>query len=502
MRLATVEQSREIDENSRISYGLSAEILMESAGALAAREVDQSYFPELTRGELAIVCGPGNNGGDGLVLARHLRSADHRDLTAYILGGRSSRSELFEKQVGRCELHGVRIIDLDETPEKVERIRSSELIIDAIFGIGLNREVEGAFAKTIDLINSVKVPVVSLDTPSGLDADCGACPSSVIQADMTITFGLAKPGFFVGEGPFNVGKLRILPIGYPLENLRSIATSHFLFNEKLARRYLPSRKEGSNKSDHGKVAVIAGKPGLWGAGVLASSAAFRMGAGYVYWLSFSAPSENLKQIPEVIVGTVDAEQDFSQYSAVAVGPGLGVSQNTADLILKLKAIPNLPVVVDADAIATCVQFGLLPLPSQWVITPHAGELSEVLQLPARDIEYNRFYHALAAAEKTGCHVLLKGYRSVVAYQERCMVIHSGNSSLAKAGTGDVLTGMIATLLGQGLDTLQATASAAYIHGRMSDEWVRSGNDKSSLTASDLSEQLPGLLGRISGGAIL
>ncbi|MCB0420809.1 MAG: NAD(P)H-hydrate dehydratase [Bdellovibrionales bacterium] len=504
MRLATVDQSKKIDENSQKNYGLSGEILMECAGALAAREVDQSYFPELSRGEVGVVCGPGNNGGDGFVLARHLHSAGHRDLTIYIVGSKEQRSPLCQLQIQRIEQHGLRAIFLEDTPEKLERLRSSKLVIDALFGIGLNRPIEAPFVKVVDLINSLKVPVVSLDTPSGLDCDRGAATGAVVQADMTITFGLAKPGFFVGEGPYHVGKLRILPIGFPLENLRNIATTHFLFNEKLARRYLPTRKESSNKSDHGRLAVVAGRAGMWGAGLLASSSAYRMGSGYVHWLSFEPHLSEVMAQPEILTGQLQTLSQLNEvdYSAFAVGPGLGVSQKTADLIEFLKADKDRAVVVDADAITTCVQFDLFPLPAQWVITPHAGELSRVLKVSSQEIEMDRYHSVLQAAEKTGCHVLLKGYRSVVGYQNRCMVIHSGNAALAKAGSGDVLTGMIGSLLGQGLDTLQATAAAAYIHGRMADEWVRSGKDKSSLMPTDIADSLPGLLGRISGGAIL
>ena len=163
---------------------------------------------------------------------------------------------------------------------------------------------------------------------------------------------------------------------------------------------------------------------------------------------------------------------------------------------------KIPVVVDADAISTCVEYDLFPLPESWVITPHTGELSKILKMTVRDIENDRYAAALKAAEQVGCHVLLKGYRSIFAYEQRAMVINSGNSALAKAGTGDVLTGMIAGLIAQGFDTIMATATAAYIHGRMADEWVRVGNNKRSLTASDLSKHLPNLMTRLEGGNLI
>lgn len=264
MRLATVAQSREIDELSQTVYGLPAEILMESAGATAARELDQSYYPDLKRGLLSVVCGPGNNGGDGLVLARHLHAAGHRDLIVFVLAPQESRSELFTRQLSRVDLAGIRHVNLCDHPEKMEQIRSSALIVDALFGIGLSRPIESDYLKLVEIMNSCRVPVVSLDCPSGLDCDTGVVKGQVIKADMTLSFGLAKPGFFVSDGPRHVGKLRILPIGFPYESLRGVATSHFAFTERLARRYLPRRLETSNKSDHGHLLVLAGREGMWG----------------------------------------------------------------------------------------------------------------------------------------------------------------------------------------------------------------------------------------------
>ncbi len=503
MRLATVEQAQQIDEMSRTVYGLSADILMESAGALAAREIDLSYLPELTKGGVAVVCGPGNNGGDGLVVACHLHSAGHRDLNVFLIAPKDNQSPLFRQQLKRAELQGLRLIDLTQIPERVDQIKSASLVIDAIFGIGLKRKIEEPFLKVIETLNAAKSPKIAIDTPSGLNANTGQVEGAAVRASMTITFGLAKTGFFVCEGPAHVGKLRTLPIGFPYEALRGIATSHFLFTEKLARRYLPTRKETSNKSDHGHLLVVAGRPGYWGAGMLSSSSAYRMGAGYVTWASFEAPLEALREIPEVLTAQINDDQLWNKkISAVAIGPGLGTGQETADVIEKLKKLDGVPVVVDADAITACVEHSLFPLPSSWVLTPHAGELSRILKISATDIERNRFKAVMEGYEKTGCHVLLKGFRSLVAYGSRCLVVNAGNAALAKAGTGDVLTGMIGGLLAQGMDTPQAAATAAYLHGRLADEWIRNGQDKSSLTASDLKALLPQIVSRLRMGGSL
>ncbi len=503
MRLATVEQSRKIDSLSQEEFALTADILMEAAGSGSAREIEQAFFPELKRGLIGIVCGPGNNGGDGLVVARHLHSAGYRDVAVFLAAPEKKRTPLFNLQLERASCAGIRLIDVFAKPDSLEKIRSCRLLVDALFGIGLRDPITEQYANVVEVMNAAKCPVVSLDIPSGLDGDSGQVLGISVRATLTVTFGLAKPGFFVAEGPSRVGRLRILPIGFPFEVLRKVATTHFGFNEKLARRYLPNRKDTTNKSDHGRLLVFAGSKGLWGAAILATSSAYRMGTGYVTLASFDESGDVLKAVPEALTVRADDPKIWknSKWTAIAVGPGLGSGPKTAELIEHLKKGGHESVVIDADALTTCAEFDLFPLPKSWVLTPHSGELARIIKVDAKKIDSNRYHYALEAAKKTGCHVLLKGYRSVLAYEDRCMVIMAGNSALAKAGSGDVLTGMISGLLAQHVPTVQATATAAYIHGRMADEWIRVGNDKRALLPSDLRDHLPVLMSRLAGGAI-
>ncbi len=502
MRIATCDQCQSIDQSSQEEFLLSAEILMESAGTSAAREIDQSFLPELTRGSVGIVCGPGNNGGDGLVVARHLHSMGHRDLQVFLMAEPDSQTELYQKQLQRISKQGIRIIDLWNQPEDTSLFKNLELLVDALFGIGLSRDIEAPYSQVVEAMNSARCAKVSLDIPSGLDGDRGAVRGIAFSADQTLSFGLAKPGFFVSQGPSHVGRLRVLSIGFPFELLRKLATSHFAFGEKLAKRYLPKRPNSGNKSSFGHLMIIAGSPGTWGAGLLGATAAYRIGSGYVSLVSFEDPQKVINDQPEIMTGVWGAEGLLKKMpSAFAVGPGLGVSEKTKDVIEHLKSIAAESVVIDADGITTCVQYDLFPLPKSWVITPHAGELSRILNVESTVIEQDRYRYALKAAEVTGCHVLLKGFRSVLAYEDRCMVIVAGNSALAKAGSGDVLTGMIGGLLAQGLPAVQGTATACYLHGRMADEWIRSGKHKSSLMPSDLSQHLPSIMERLGGGAL-
>lgn len=503
MRLASVEQSKKIDELSQKEFHLPSEVLMEAAGVSAAREIEQAFYPEINRGRISIICGPGNNGGDGLVIARHLHSAGYRDLAVFLLSPKKSRSNLLNEQIIRLSLQGIKLIDALEEPHVLEKIISSSLVIDALFGIGLNQKVSGEYAQAIQLMNQVKVPVISLDTPSGLECDTGMILGVAVKASMTLSFGLGKPGFFISEGPSHIGRLRILPIGFPYELLRKVATTRFGFSEKIARRYLPKRSDLSNKSTYGHALILAGRDGFWGSAILSSTSAFRIGAGYVTLSSFDDASRVVNETPETLIAKhfdLDALL-LKKITAIGVGPGLGVSDQTAELIQELKRRNFQNVVIDADAITTCVNYKLFPLLKNWVMTPHAGELSRVLGIPSEKIEQDRITACENAARLTGCHVLLKGYRSVLADEKRSLIILSGNSALAKAGTGDVLTGMITGLLAQGVPVVQATATAAYLHGRLADEWIKLGGDKRSLLASDIRDQLPGLMSRLMSGAL-
>ena len=460
---------------------------MESAGSLSAREIMQIFSSDLSKGSISIICGPGHNGGDGLVVARHLFSAGYIHLRVFLWEGKSS--DLFKKQLDRVKKQGIQVIFLLEKSQ----LKDSTLIVDALFGTG-SRGCRGELGQWLNFINSLRTTVVSLDVPSGLDCDRGVVEEGAIQATRTLTFGLAKPGFFIADGPAHVGQLQVLPIGFPRKVIKEVACTHFLFDRKLAFSYLPLRQDQSHKARHGRLLVCAGGEGCWGAGVLASSSAYRMGVGYVVWASATDPYPQIVEIPEVMTSTVDRALG-SQVDAVAFGCGLGVNEKTAMWIERLKKEGYKKVVLDADGITTAVKFNLMPLCESWVITPHEGELARVIGWKAGEIEKDRLGAAFEGARQSGCHVLLKGYRSVFIYKGKVTIINSGNSALATAGTGDVLTGMIGALLAQNLKPEEAVPTAAYFHGLVADEWVASGRHRNSFSASDIKESLPSFLGQ-------
>lgn len=504
MRLASVEECRKIDELSTLEFGVPSEILMEAAGAVAAREILQAFFLETRRrSRVVIACGPGNNGADGLVVARHLHSAGVRDVVAIVLAPNEKTSELFGVQLARARAQGVVLIDglsdLDAASREIER---ATLIVDALFGIGLRSDVEAPYRTLIERMNFSRAPIASLDTPSGLDANRGVALGIGVEADATFTFGMAKPGFFVSHGPKHVGRLHVLPIGFPKQLVRRLAVSRSAFTEAMAKRALPRRGSTSNKTHHGHAAIFAGQRGMWGAALLAATSAYRIGAGYVTLASNQDPSAALTGSPEILTGQASENEFWSQrkWQAAGIGPGLGVTDETEKLLERLLAENVSSVVVDADALTVIAKKRISRLPSTWILTPHAGELSRLIGRDAKAIEADRYSSAHEAAQKLGCLVLLKGFRTVLAHGGKVSVILSGNSALAKAGTGDVLTGFITGLLAQGVAPALAAASGAYVHGRLADEWVRSGREGRSLVASDLRDVVPDLLARFSATA--
>ena len=313
--------------------------------------------------------------------------------------------------------------------------------------------------------------------------------------------------------------------------MSEVANTHFAVTKRWAAKLLPERAPLSNKSHYGHTLVIGGSPSMWGAGILACLSAYRVGSGYVSFTSAvdanaadanaadanaadasvtnSEVTAALSAHPEILHATdcslatlreiLTASNKKPKFSAVAIGPGLGLKENQRELIKKyLMALKGtkIPVVVDADAITVLASSEMRDLPANWVLTPHAGELSRLLGVSAQSIEENRYFYAVKASQMLGCLVLLKGFHSVLADQQKVYVILSGNASLAKAGTGDTLTGMIAGLMAQNMSAKDAALLGCYLHGRLADEWVKQNNDMISLTALDLAGLMPALIKKL------
>ena len=499
LHLSTAKQSAEIDETAQKEFHLSSEILMESAGAVSAEKINRMFKKQ----PVQVLCGPGSNGGDGLVLARHLISLGwpvqvfcsdpHID---------SSSSSLLNRQKKRLKAQGVHLQNLENTKQVKQALQTGKsLILDALFGIGLSRNIEGFYLDIIEHINALsdeKSAVISLDTASGLNVDTGQIMGAAVKASHTFSFGLGKPGFYLRKGPGLSGRISLMPISFPLQVLHKTADTHFLLSEDWVSAHLPQRLPEDHKGRQGHLLVLAGSRGFRGAGQLCALSAYRMGAGYVTW----ACNEDIepfvhKQAPmDVLTAKIFDPGLLDKKTAVAIGPGLGAGRTTKELLLKLKASSGMPVVVDADAFTVCVQQNLFPLPAGWLLTPHAGELGRLFQLKGEDIDKDPCFYARKASQKTGALVLLKGFYSVLSNGKKCWIIPAGNAALAKAGTGDVLTGMAGALMARGLDSVSSALVSAFVHGCLAEEWTAGSRDKDSLLAQDLKDLLPYVLQKL------
>lgn len=484
MRLARRQEIQQIETIAQERLGVVPTTLMDTAGRRMAEEI---AAPQKERRHLKIVvlCGPGHNGGDGLAIARELRWLGFSNISVYAFPDQSP-SDLWLSQKRRGEAVGLAVHLLDELSPP-PNLSQFDLIVDALFGVGLNRPLKESFWFLVERMNKSGRPIVAVDVPSGLDADRGVPLGIATRATMTLTCGLAKPGFFLQEGPAYVGRLKILDIGFPLEAVREAANSCFLIGQKGVERLLPLRSSVANKTQFGKALLIGGQDGMEGALVLSGQACARIGAGYT-WIAGQGRIPFDKAPPDFLQKKWKQLKDFKSYQAIGVGPGLGQSPEAWKLLQSLRSFDG-PVVVDADGLNLLARFAKWPVPSDWILTPHAGEMSRILGVPAAEIEADRLGAVRETAKKTGAVVLLKGFRTVVHAEGKDYLIASGNVALAKAGSGDVLTGFISGLLAQGLRSHEAAVLGAYLHGAIADQWVRQGRGRRTLMASDL----PGLL---------
>ena len=304
--LAGSKASKEIDRLAQKKYHLSAEILMESAGSSAAREILQHPGSSIWRkSSIVILCGPGNNGGDGLVVARHLSSHGLSQIEIFC-DEKTQKSPLLKTQQKRLKIQGLTIHPLKNMAGIKQSLNKASLIVDALFGVGLSKDLTNMYLKLVELINKASADIVSLDVPSGLNVDTGQCYGQAVKADSTLSFGLAKPGFYLMQGPAHTGKLIVLPIGFPKNLLQGDSShTHFLVNEKWVASQLPHRKDTDHKAKHGHLLVLAGQEGFWGAGALSAVSAYRMGTGYVTWAGGSKNSyPPLDLAPEILTQTL------------------------------------------------------------------------------------------------------------------------------------------------------------------------------------------------------
>lgn len=519
MILLDAAESRELDRLSQEKYGVESWALMRRAGEAVA-DLLLRRWPATIGAPVLVIAGKGNNGGDGMVAARKLIQAGARPRV--ILLARASELQGDAARAHRDYLAAGGSVDEVTDPDAIAAAIHRErpaVVVDAIFGIGLNAEVRGLARNAIAAINAIGAPVIAVDIASGVNADSGAIMGIAVAATLTVTFGYAKYGHVSYPGAGCTGDLEIAQIGFAPAAIGEIAPRGRLIEAAEAAPLLKPRADNSHKGNYGHALVIAGSRGKSGAAILAARGALRMGAGLVT----AVIPESIAVIvaagqAELMTAPVpDHEGHFAASAAIdelkvitagidalVAGPGIGVSADTRELMTWLVeegARPRRPLLIDADGLNAVAELGPAMLKSAHgpvVLTPHPGEMARLLGISAAEVNADRIGAARRLAGITGAGVLLKGARTVVAAPDgRVTINSSGNPGLASPGMGDVLSGVVGALLGQGVAGEDALALGAFLHGLAADRLAQRIGAAGFL-AGDVAAELPAAIASLAG----
>lgn len=466
------QEMKAADQSASLDFHIPSAVLMERA-AMSALCVMK--FNDIPHEKILAVCGPGNNGGDGFALARLLMERD-ADVDIAFIGSLDKCTELEKEQIAAVKAmkSGIRL--LDEVPQD----GAYQIVIDAIIGISLNRPLEGAFLAAVQAVNTLHEAgstVVSLDIPTGVNADNGAIMGDAVRADITVAFAYRKIGSVLFPGAEYCGKVIRTAIGITDRVFREAPETVALEAKEIC---LPARKPYSNKGTYGKVLIVAGSENMSGAATLSSMAAFRTGSGMVKIFTPEANRVILQEtVPEAIINTYTADDPlkglsevFEWCDVIALGPGISKSAGAVKIVGHILKNSPVPIVADADALNIISdEPELLSECSQDVIiTPHVGEMSRLTGISVKEIESHLTETASDFAKSYNVVCVLKDARTVIAdVTGRICINLNGNNGMATAGSGDVLTGIIASLKGQGLDSFMAAALGCAVHGKAGDE---------------------------------
>ena len=489
--LCTAAEVRELERLAIADGGLTGAELMERAGAGAFRALVRRW-PGVRR--IAVVCGAGNNGGDGFVVARRAREAGY-EVRALGVGDRS--------RVGpdaSAMLAAMRSAGVDLEPFAASALQG--VVVDALFGTGLARAVRGEPAAAVAAMNAAPAPILAVDVPSGLDADTGRVCGAAVCAALTVTFVAAKRGLYTGAGPDHCGRIEIDALGIPFPLFARVpAGARRLDYDALpGHPCLGPRPRGAHKGHHGHVLVVGGEWGFAGAARLTAEAAARIGAGLVSVATREAHAAMMSAMrPEIMSRGIEDEAALEAFAeratVVAVGPGLGQGSWGERMFARALELASRLLVVDADGLNLLAAAGRHTLRrDDWILTPHPGEAARLLGAPVADIQADRFAAAAAIRARYGGVCVLKGAGTIVdAGQGPVGVCVNGNPGMGTGGTGDVLTGVIAGLAAQGAAPADAAALGVCIHGKAGDRAARAG--ERGLLAGDLVAELRGLVNR-------
>ena len=469
-------QMREADRVTIGELGLPGLVLMETAAG-AVTEVVAQRFADAER--VVVACGPGNNGGDGLAVARQLRCRGF-SVDAALLAGEEELKGDAATQLRLARTFGVRLHPCDRHPVRfAELLAGTGVIVDALFGTGLDRPLEGRWAAAVEAINAAAGAVVAVDIPSGLQGSSSQVVGETVKAAVTVTFAAPKVAHVLPPACWACGDVAVADIGIPPWVVDEQARMGMVEAEDVAG-WLPRRSADAHKGTFGHVLIVAGREGRAGAAALAARAAVTLGAGLVTVATARGAVRPVQaQVPEAMVDPLPVGEDgavsgeglsgsLGKATAIAVGPGLGISDGPRRLLDAVLDEWHGPLVLDADALTLLAGRleSLRARTAPTVLTPHPGELGRLLGVATSEVTKDRLRAAREAAELSGAVVLAKGARTVIAGGEGWTLVNpTGSSGLASGGAGDVLTGAIGALLAQGLPAREAAACAAWIHGR-------------------------------------
>ena len=505
MKIVTREIVREIDRKTIRNFGIPGLILMENAGRAVSNVILRKY-PAANK--ISVFCGGGNNGGDGFVIARHLICAG-KEVNTYLL-----RNKNEYRGDAKTNLNSLSKIskNIKRVKSDLSNYKKSDVIVDAIFGTGLESEVRGSYKKIIERINSLKTPKVSVDLPSGIDSNKGTPLGVSIKANITVTFIVPKLGISIYPGLNFSGEIYVADITTPKILEGEIPFELLTF--KKCRSVIRERPSDTHKGSYGHTLIIAGSAGKTGAAALSAHSAVRSGSGLV---TVGVPRSIMSSVDEKIVEAMSegfedngkavfTEDSLDQALAsmktktsLAIGPGISDNKHTEAFLLGLLRKTRIPVVADADAIniiARNIQV-LKQMKVPIILTPHPGEMGRLTGTTSKEIQKSRVDYARDFTIKNRCYLILKGARSLIATPEgRVYINPTGNPGMSSGGMGDILTGVISGLLSQKYSPEEACTLGTFIHGLAGDIMAEIIG-KSGITATDVADSVPLALSRVT-----
>jgi len=490
MEILSRQGCRNIDNETINKVGIPSIVLMENA----ANGIT-NIIKEMGK-KIIVFCGTGNNGGDGLAVARKLHLLN-KDVEVFLVGDIkriSNDCNLNLKIIKNLNIPTINVEREEDIKNTIiEKVMGADYIVDSIFGIGLNRNVSGIYKYIIEVINKYSKFTVAIDIPSGMDSDTGEALGDAIKADITCTVEVMKRGFISSKAVELTGDIKIVNIDIPDYIKKQNSERTYILSKDKYKKMIPIRKKTGHKGNYGKILIVAGSEKYCGAAFITTEACVRTGSGLVTLLTHKDVSSALKgRLTEAMIQEYSSYEDvdtLGEFDVIACGPGFSKAENSKIILKKIIEETDCKLVLDADALNIISENNDLikGLKGRTIITPHPGEMARLVDKTISEVEKDRIEIAKKFAKEHNITVLLKGYHTVITDGIDVFINTTGNSKMASGGMGDCLTGIIASFIGQNFNIIEGTLLGAYVHGYIGDELSR---NMYSLNARDIIEELP------------